>query len=66
MTDDCRRCAGDLAHCHGTVIAHAAGRPECTEPDCVTPESAHDLRIDCTAVACECGERVSPSGRRSA
>jgi hypothetical protein len=54
MTDDCRECARGLAHCHGTVIAHAMARAECTEPDCVTPESGHSFTIDCDTVGCGC------------
>ena len=54
MSADCRECARGLAHCHGTVIAHAAARAECTEPDCVTPEMAHSFTIDCDVVGCAC------------
>jgi hypothetical protein len=51
---DCRECARDLAHCHGTVIAHAAARAECTEPDCLSSASEHSFVIDCEAVGCAC------------
>lgn len=56
MSGDCRECARGLAHCHGTVIAHAAARAECTEPDCVRPESEHSLTIDCDTVGCACSQ----------
>lgn len=61
---DCRYCAGDVAHCHGTVIVHVTARPECTEPDCETPEVAHAFTVDCIAVGCACDD-VAP-GRRIA
>lgn len=54
MTTHCRLCENDLAHCHGTVILHPTARPECTEPDCETPEFVHAFTVDCTAVGCAC------------
>jgi hypothetical protein len=59
MSDECRDCLAGLEHCHGTVIHHAWRRPECTEPDCTTPEGLHTFRIDCDAVGCACAVEIS-------
>ncbi|MGE2723080.1 hypothetical protein [Mycolicibacterium celeriflavum] len=56
---ECRDCVAGLEHCHGTVIHHISCRPECTEPDCVTPEVAHAFVIDCEAIGCVCAVSVS-------
>ncbi len=48
-----------LEHCHGTVVHHAWGRAECTEPDCDTPEVLHVFSIDCDSVGCMCGVAAS-------
>jgi hypothetical protein len=56
----CRRCRDGWAHCHGTVIIHALSRAECTEPDCDGPDLiAHELRIDCDAAGCRCGQATA-------
>jgi hypothetical protein len=55
MSVDCRDCREGLEHCHGTVIRHSAGRPECTEAECDSPElMTHTFVIDCDAVGCGC------------
>jgi hypothetical protein len=59
MAAECRDCLAGLEHCHGTVIHHALGRPECTEADCVTPEVAHAFGIDCDAIGCACTVEAS-------
>jgi hypothetical protein len=59
MSDECRDCLAGLEHCHGTVIHHLWGRPECTEEDCTTPEGLHTFRIDCETVGCRCAVEVS-------
>ncbi|MHA7648850.1 hypothetical protein ACX9NE_00185 [Mycobacterium sp. ML4] len=57
MSTGCRDCRAGLDHCHGTVIRHSLGRPECTEPDCVAPELfTHAFVVDCDVVGCACGE----------
>ncbi|AMO59029.1 Uncharacterised protein [Mycolicibacterium phlei] len=61
---ECRACLSGLAHCHGTVIHHAAMRSECTDPDCVTPEDVHTFAIDCETVGCRCAVSVSVSAHR--
>ncbi|MGW0162754.1 hypothetical protein ACWDUN_25875 [Mycobacterium sp. NPDC003323] len=73
MSGICRECRdsgadAELEHCHGTVIVHIGQRPECTEPDCRTPEAAHTYTIDCFAVGCECAEQwgAQPMGPASA
>jgi hypothetical protein len=60
MEVSCRRCRDDWAHCHGTVIIHALSRVECTEADCEGVDLiTHDLRIDCDAVGCACGQATA-------
>lgn len=68
MSGICRDCEAEHEHCHGTVIVHIGLRPECTEPDCRSPEVAHTFTIDCFAVGCECIEdrAVQPIGPASA
>jgi hypothetical protein len=48
-----------LAHCHGTVIHHAADRTECTEEGCQTPEVVHAFSVDCDAFGCTCAVEMS-------
>lgn len=60
MSAHCHDCRDGLDHCHGTVIHHALRRPECTEPDCVSPELLrHTFVVDCEAVGCGCAESVA-------
>ncbi|BBZ36661.1 hypothetical protein MCNF_52660 [Mycolicibacterium confluentis] len=60
----CRACDADEAHCHGTLIVHGAGRPECTEDGCGTPElTMHTFVVDCDVVACECGQPIGSGAR---
>ncbi|RUP07213.1 MAG: hypothetical protein EKK34_01015 [Mycobacterium sp.] len=66
MSTGCRDCRAGLDHCHGTVIIHWSGRPECTEPDCVAPELfTHAFVVDCDVVGCACAESF-PEPIRSA
>ena len=65
MSATCRDCGADAEHehCHGTVIVHIGQPPECTEPDCPTPEALHTYTIDCFVVGCACaGPRAQPIG----
>lgn len=74
MNATCRECGADIEHehCHGTVIVHVGQRPECTEPDCNTPEAGHSYTIDCYAVGCGCaldqpiGPAVAAASRSAA
>lgn len=51
----CRDCMAERLHCHGTLIEHWGQRPDCTEPDCSSPEVLlHALTIDCEAIGCGC------------
>ena len=59
MSSECRECLAGLGHCHGTVIHHATGRTECTEPGCETPEVVHAFTVDCDAVGCACDVTVA-------
>jgi hypothetical protein len=63
MGGKCRACEAGLEHCHGTVIHHAWYRPECTEPDCVTPELLHAFSIDCDALGCACDDAAASAHR---
>lgn len=43
--------------CHGTLVIHAVGAPECTEPECVDLEYVrHSLVLECEEVTggCQC------------
>lgn len=60
MSSECRDCLAGLRHCHGTVVHHAAGRTECTEPGCETPEVVlHAFTIDCDAIGCACDVTIA-------
>jgi hypothetical protein len=59
MSTECRECLAALGHCHGTVIHHAAGRTECTEPGCETPEAVHSFTIDCDTIGCACDVTIA-------
>ncbi|MBO0839380.1 MAG: hypothetical protein J2O49_00945 [Sciscionella sp.] len=54
----CADCAAGLEHCHGSLIEHATGALECTEPGCVEVDPArHALRLCCAELTdCGCGE----------
>lgn len=56
---DCVACARDLDHCHGTLVVHAHGGTECTDPACDDVDQArHDLLVDCAALPSGCCEPV--------
>jgi hypothetical protein len=57
VTDtDCLGCALNLDHCHGTLVVHADGAVDCTEPDCDDVDKArHTLVIDCDDTMVDCG-----------
>ncbi|MDJ0394383.1 hypothetical protein QMK17_13705 [Rhodococcus sp. G-MC3] len=43
--------------CHGTLVIHAVGDAECTEPDCVDHDYVlHSLVLDCAEISggCQC------------
>ncbi|GAB0101978.1 hypothetical protein JMUB6875_09450 [Nocardia sp. JMUB6875] len=65
---DCPECESALDHCHGTLIAHAAGPVECTEPDCFdTGRARHVFVADCGDVAggCDCAAPRMETGRKA-
>lgn len=52
----CPDCVAGLDHCHGTLVDHHDGAPECTEPRCAALDPArHSLRLDCAELpGCDC------------
>ena len=50
----CRRCATDLVHCHGTLVRHAEGDVECSDPGCAGRVAVHDFVIRCADVETGC------------
>ena len=41
--------------CHGTLVVHVVGAPECTEPDCVDLEYVrHSLVLECENITGGC------------
>lgn len=57
MNLECADCAAGFDHCHGTLIVHASGPADCTQPGCPDLDAArHGLRIDCRSIAggCRC------------
>lgn len=53
----CKDCTSAVDHCHGTLVIHTAGIPECTEPDCVDLEYVrHILVLECHEITggCQC------------
>ncbi|MGH3450565.1 MAG: hypothetical protein ACRDQW_07515 [Haloechinothrix sp.] len=57
MTMECARCSSDLEHCHGTIVEHADGFVECTEPACQDADGLrHAFVIECSMVegGCAC------------
>jgi len=57
---ECAFCAGELDHCHGTLVVHLdGGFTECSEDGCVDLDFArHTLTIECFDVdgGCTCTE----------
>ncbi|WP_460721901.1 hypothetical protein [Nocardia heshunensis] len=63
----CALCESALDHCHGTLIVHAAGSVECTEPECFdTGRTRHLFVADCSDVAggCDCATPDLRTGRQ--
>jgi len=55
MTSRCPDCAQALDHCHGDLVVHASGRPECTDPACVELDvPRHRNVVGCDALGCTC------------
>ncbi len=53
----CRDCDAAIDHCHGTLLIHSAGLPECTESGCVDLEYVrHFLVLECVDITggCRC------------
>ena len=53
----CRDCTAAVDHCHGTLVIHSSGSPECTEPECLDYEYVrHYLVLDCSEITggCQC------------
>lgn len=64
---ECRDCRAGRVHCHGTLIRHHAGRPQCTEPGCEHAELfLHVLTIDCDAIGCDCSDADLSRSHREA
>jgi hypothetical protein len=52
---NCVACARDLDHCHGTLVVHVDGGPDCTEPRCDDPDPVrHAMLVDCVSTALRC------------
>lgn len=49
----CLDCAGDLDHCHGTLIVHRMS-VECTGGGCDVAVERHELAIDCVTLRPPC------------
>ena len=53
----CSSCAGDLIHCHGTLVFHADGTVDCTDEGCPGSDHVlHELRLQCevSEQGCHC------------
>lgn len=53
----CMSCHTGADHCHGTLVRHADGGAECTDPRCGGPDAMrHTFVIDCSDVdgGCDC------------
>ena len=65
--NNCRRCAIDVLHCHGTLVRHDDGGWECSAqggggPECTGDADTHDLVLTCAQVwAGCCGAEALPS-----
>ncbi len=55
----CRRCETDLLHCHGTLVRHASGEVECSDPGCAGKAGVHDFVIGCDDVQSGCCESAA-------
>lgn len=57
----CRRCSGEVLHCHGTVVRHDDGSWECSEHECAGEVIGHDFVLVCAEVWAGCcgGEGVA-------
>lgn len=55
---ECRWCAAELDHCHGTLVVHENGLAECELTGCTALDPArHVVVLDCVEVdgTCICG-----------
>jgi hypothetical protein len=61
VTAGCPDCTQVLDHCHGTLVRHADGSVECSDPTCVVPAvDAHGLVLTCAdAGRCACADAVA-------
>ena len=51
-------------HCHGTLIRHWSGRPDCTEEGCDGAELiVHTFVVDCEGLRCECAQPIGSGAR---
>ncbi|HET6500968.1 MAG TPA: hypothetical protein VFG87_09430 [Amycolatopsis sp.] len=57
---DCRSCLSGLDHCHGTLVVHENGDPECTAPCADIDEARHRLLVTCAELdgGCRCAVEV--------
>lgn len=52
----CTDCLAELDHCHGTLVEHHDGDPECTDSACGDLDRRrHDLISDCEIILGGCG-----------
>jgi hypothetical protein len=57
----CPECSAAVDHCHGTLVLHADGSVECTDPSCtVYAVDRHGLLLVCGAAeGCSCDSAES-------
>jgi hypothetical protein len=60
----CPECERQAEHCHGTLVRHADGHLECTDPACsVLGGDRHGLVVACADLSgCACEPPSSGSG----
>ncbi len=61
LMSSCPDCT-QLDHCHGTLIQHADGTLECTDPDCRWERGVHDLVVGCRDETMDCCAQPAPTG----
>jgi hypothetical protein len=63
MSVGCPDCARQAEHCHGTLVRHADGTVECTDPTCrAGGAERHELVVACALLADGCACTVVPVG----
>lgn len=67
MNATCPDCERWAEHCHGTLVRHVGGPPECTDAACGLPDTdRHDLVVVCAELAgCGCTDVPAGGGRRN-